>query len=178
MPLDTAPLDHAGMSYDAIQELKKLDISAPEVSEVAKAYTGGLSARTCIDAVQIFHGRHEAFNAGDALANLAQVGLSEEAMLELARLNQLDFGAGEYQAMKLAGLSEPVILEVARHRAEGKPVLAGASLARLRNAGVNDETLLMLARRGIPDNTASAILSYRRHGASDADLLREFPGSS
>ena len=175
LPVDTAPLDNAGVNYDAIQQLKALDITAPEVAEVAKAHTGGFSERGCVEAVRIFHERHQAFNAGDALGGLTRVGMGEDAILELARLNQLAFGAGELQAMRLAGLSDPIILEVARHRAAGKPVLAGASLARLRNTGVREATLLELARRGVPDSMANAIIEYRHHGASDAEILREFP---
>jgi hypothetical protein len=177
LPVDTAPLDHAGMAYDAIEQLKALDVTAPEIAEVARARMGGLSERGCVEAVRIFHDRRQAFNAGDAVAGLVRVGMDEATILELARLNQLEFGAGELQAMRLAGLSDAIILEVARHRAAGQPVLAGASLARLRNAGVREATLLELARRGVPDSMSGAIIAFRRHGASDADILRQFPGS-
>lgn len=175
LPVDTKPLE--GMSYDAIEQLKNLDVTAPEVAEVAKAHLGGFSDHSCVEMFRIFRERHQAFNAGDAVAGLARVGISEDTILELARLKQLDFGAGELQAMRLAGLSEPILLEVARHRAAGKPVLAGASLAQLRNTGVHEATLLELARRSVPDSRAAAILAYRRHGASDAQILREFSGS-
>jgi hypothetical protein len=103
--------------------------------------------------------------------------VGEAAILELAKLNQLGLNAGELQAMRLAGLSDAILLEVARHRAAGKPVLAGASLANLKNVGVRELTLLELARRGVPDSQAAAIISARRHGASDAELLRRFGGS-
>ncbi|MGA8767206.1 MAG: hypothetical protein WB559_09310, partial [Candidatus Acidiferrales bacterium] len=98
----------------------------------------------------------------------------EETILELAKLNQLGLGAGELQAMRLAGLSDAILLEVARHRAAGKPVLAGASLASLKNAGVRELTLLELARRGVPDSQAAAIIAFRRHGATDAQILSRF----
>lgn len=176
LPVDTAPLDQTGMSFDAIQELKALEIRAPEVTEVVKAHSAGFSDHNCVEIFRIFRGRHQAFNAGDAVAGLTHVGITEDTILELARLNQLDFDAGELQAMRLAGLSDAIILEVARHRAAGKPVLAGASLARLRNTGVREATLLELARRGVPDSKANAILAYRRRGASDAQILREFSG--
>jgi hypothetical protein len=56
-------------------------------------------------------------------------------------------------------------------------VLAGASLAGLKNVGVRESTLLELARRGIPDSQANAIIAFRRHGASDAEILSHFTGS-
>ena len=43
MPLDTKPLDNAGMRYDSIKELKALHITAPEVAEIAKVRNTGLS---------------------------------------------------------------------------------------------------------------------------------------
>jgi len=177
VPVDTVPLDQAGMSYDAIQQLRALDITSPEVADLARARAGGLSESSCIEAVRIFHGRHQAFHAGEAMAGLAGAGMSEVSILELARLDQLGADSGEFQAMRLAGLSEAIVLEVARHRATGQPVLAGASLALLRNTGPRDATLLELARRGVPDSQASTILAGRRHGATDAEILRAFPGT-
>jgi hypothetical protein len=176
-PLETAPLDNAGMNYDAIQQLKSLDITAPEVTEIAKARQSGLSDSNCVQLVTIFHGRGQPFDAGDAVTGFAQAGMTDDMILQLARLNQLGLGAGELEAMHLAGLSDEITLEVARHQAAGQPVLAGATLAGLKNAGVRSSTLLELVRHGVPDSQASAIFAYRRHGASDAELLRRFASS-
>ena len=176
-PVDTKPLDSVGMSYDAIHELQSLQISTAEVASAATARQSGFSDANCIDVFKTYRGRNQPFTAGDAVAGLVRVGVSEDTVLELAKLNQLGLGAGELQAIKLAGLSDGVILEVARHRSEGKPVLAGASLAALRNAGVRESTLLELARRGVPDSQADDIVAMRRHGASDAQILNRFTGS-
>ena len=176
-PLDTKPLDAAGLSYTTIVHLKSLPITNAEIPEIAKARQGGLSEPGCIEIVQIFHQRGEAFTAGDIVAGMIGAGLRESTTMELARMNQLGLSAGELQAMRLAGLSDEIVLEVARHRAGGAPVLSGASLAGMKNVGVRNSTLLELARRGVPDSQANAILASRRHGASDADLLRRFSGS-
>jgi hypothetical protein len=175
--VDTAPLDSAGVGYDAVKQLKTLDITAPEVAQVAAARRGGFPDASCVESVRIFHSRGQAFDAGDAIAGLLGAGMQADAILALARLNQLGLGAGELQAMKLAELSDTIILEVARNRAGGKPVLAGASLATLKNAGVRESTLLELARHSVPDSQAGAILSFRRHGASDEQILLRFAGS-
>jgi hypothetical protein len=175
-PVDTKPLDAAGMSYDAVQELKSQRISTPEVAEMAKARQSGFSDADCIDTFKIFRGRNQPFDAGGAIASLVQVNVSKDAILELARINQLGLDSGELQAMKLAGLSDDILLEVARHRAQGQPVLSGASLATLKNTGMRTSTLFELARRGVPDSQGSAIISYRRHGASDDQVLRRFAG--
>jgi hypothetical protein len=97
--------------------------------------------------------------------------------VELANLNQLGLAAGELEAMRLAGLSDETIVEVARRRAEGKTVLSGASLADMKNAGLRDSTLLELSRRGIPDSQATAIIALRRRGTNDQEILRHFTGS-
>ena len=175
--VDTAPLDSAGMNYDSIQQLKALKITTQEVTELAKARLGGFQDRHCVEATQILHGRGQTFDVGGAIAGLARVGMGDDTILELTKLNQLGLGAGELQAMRLAGLSDETILEVARHHAEGKPVLSGASLAGMKNTGLRESTLLELARRGVPNSQADAILSFRRHGANDATILRRFASS-
>jgi hypothetical protein len=165
------------MDYDAIKQLKTLDITGPEVAQVAAARQAGFPDASCVESVQIFHGRGQAFDAGNAIAALLGAGMQVDTILELARLNQLGLGAGELQAMKLAELSDAIILDVARNRAGGKPVLAGASLATLKNAGVRESTLLELARHSVPDSQVDAILAFRRHGASDEQILLRFAGS-
>jgi len=176
-PADTTPLDGVGISYDSIQQLKALQITAPEVAQVVKARQAGFYDANCVEAVRAFHTRGQPFDAGDAIAGLVQAGVAQDTILELARMNQLGLGAGELQAMKLAGLSDSILLEVAQHRAETRPVLAGASLAALKNTGLRESTLLELARHGVPDSEAGAILAFRRQGADDEQILRRFAGS-
>ena len=176
-PLDTKPLDNAGISYSTIKELKARHITAAEVSEIAKVRQAGLSDEDCVMLLQIFHGRDEAFTAGDAIASLHQSGLSEGRVLALAGMDQVGVGYGELQAMHLAGLSDAIVLEVARHHAAGTPALSGASLGTLRNLRMDNGTLLELVRRGIPDSEAPAIIAARRHGSTDAEILHHFTAS-
>jgi len=171
---DMKPLDDAGMSYDAIEQLRALDITSTEAVEIAKAKQAGLSDSNCVEIARIYHGRGQHFDAGGAVAGLLRAGMSEGPVVEIARLDQLGFGAGELQAMRLAGLSDAIVLEVARHRAAGKPVLSGASLAKMKNTGMSEATLLELARLGVPDSDAAAIISSRHHGAGEAEILRHY----
>jgi hypothetical protein len=176
-PLDTKPLDNAGMHYSAIKELKALHITAAEVGEIAKVRQSGLSDADCVSLLQIFHGRSESFTAGDAIASLYQSGVSEGSILALAGMDQVGLGYGELQAMHLAGLSDAIVIEVARHHASGTPALSGASLGTLRNLRIDNATLLELVRRGIPDSQASEIIALRRHGSTDGEILRHFTAS-
>jgi hypothetical protein len=175
--VDTTPLDSAGMSYDAIQQIKALKITTPEVAELAKARQGGFPDSSCIDVLRVYRARSQPFDAGENVAGLIQAGIAPTTVVELARINQLGVESGELQAMRLAGISDQIILEVARRHVEGKPVFSGASLAGMKNAGIRDTTLLELARRGIPDSQTNNIVALRRRGLNDTEILRHFTGS-
>lgn len=177
-PLDTKPLDDAGMTYDTVKQLESAKISQAEILEMAKAHQGGLSDAGCVEILGIYRTRKAPFDAGDAVAGLLQVGMSEANVIDLARLNQLGLGAGELQAVKLAGLSQEVVMDVARDHAEGKPVLSGASLGRMKNAEIRSGTILELVRRNVPDSDADAIIAAHKHGVSDVEILRHFHGSA
>lgn len=177
MPLDTKPLDSAGMNYSAIKQLVALDISRTELDEVAKARNAGFSDDKCIEIVRLFHGRNVPFNAGDTIAGLLRAGLKQDTILELAKLNAFGVNIGELQLIRLAGFSDAVVLEVARQDAAGKHVLSGASLSTMKNAGMHEATLLELVRRGVPDSEVPAIIALHRHGAKDSELLRRYPAA-
>ena len=177
MPLDTKPLDSAGMNYPAIKQLVALDISRTELDEVAKARNAGFSDEKCIQIVQLYHGRNLPFNAGDTIAGLLRAGLSQDTVLELARLNEFGVNIGELQLIRLAGFSDTVVLEVARQDAAGKHVLSGVSLSTMKNAGMHESILLELVRRGVRDSEVPMIIALHRHGAKDSDLLRRYPAA-
>jgi hypothetical protein len=176
-PLDTAPLDASGMSYDAVEQLKGLHVTPAEIGEIAKARQAGFSDADCVRLIQIYRQSSKPFDAGEAVSGLLQAGVAEGTIIQLAQMQQLGLDWGELQAMHLAGLSDAIVLEVARRHAAGQPVLGGASLALLKNAGLRQTTLLNLARSGVPDSQASAILAYRRRGASETEILRRFAKS-
>lgn len=176
-PVSTLALDNSGMSYDAVQQLKELKISSSEVTEIVRVHDAGLSDEDCVQLVRIFRGGGEEFNASNTVTDLLRAGIGADVILELAKLNQLGLGAGELQAMHLAGLSDAILLEVARHHAQGRPVLSGASLATLKNAGFRESTLLEFTRHGVADSQLATILSLRRHRASDAEILRRLSAS-
>ncbi|HTP44949.1 MAG TPA: hypothetical protein VMJ13_10300 [Candidatus Acidoferrum sp.] len=176
-PLDTKPLDAAGVGYDSIKKLEALDITAEEVPEIGKMRSAGFSDESCVAIVQIYHQRGKPFAAGEAVAGLVKASLREQTILELARMDQLGLGAGEFEVMRLAGLSDTIILETATHQAAGTPTLSGLSLGKLKNSGLRETTLLELVRRGIPDSATDQILAMRRHRATDGEILRKFKES-
>ena len=176
-PIDVQPLFAAGMSFDTVKQLKTMNLTVSDVSELSQAKQAGYSDGACLQTLQIYRQRKQTFDAGDAIGGLLGAGASEGLVLNLARLNQLGIGSGELQAMRLAGLSDDILLAVAQHHAAGQPVLSGASLAGMKNLGLRTNTLLQLAEHGVPDSQATAIMAARRHGAKDDAILRQFSGS-
>jgi hypothetical protein len=177
MPLDTKPLDDSGMTYTAIKRLEALNISSAELTELAKARAAGFPDDDCVEIVRIYHDRGRPFTVGDAVVGLVKARLREDTILQLARLDDLGINAGGLELIRLAGFSDAMVLEVARHEVVGKPVLSGAALSNMRNAGMRESVLLELVRRNIPDSEASAIIGLHRRGASDFDILRHYPGA-
>ena len=177
MPLDTKPLDNAGMNYASIKQLQALDITSAELTEIAKARAADFPDDGCIELVRIYHSRKLPFSVGDTVAGLVNAHLHEDTILQLARLDELGVNAGELELIRLAGFSDAMVLEVARHEAEGKPALSGTALSNMRNAGMREPVLLELVRRGIPDSESRVIIGLHRHGASDADILRRYPAA-
>ncbi|HTZ72553.1 MAG TPA: hypothetical protein VMB47_01415 [Candidatus Aquilonibacter sp.] len=176
-PLNTAPLDQAGMSYDAIKELEAAKITQDEIAQIAEVRQAGMSDDDCVQLLKLYHAKKAEFDAGDAVAGLLQVGMTEQDVMQLAQWNQLGLGVGELQAIKLAGLSEEIVMDVAQAHEEGKPVLSGASLGRMKNAEMRASTLLELVKHNVPDSQASAIIAAHKHGVSDTEILRHFAGS-
>jgi hypothetical protein len=173
--LDTDSLDRAGMSYDAIKELKSLHISQAEINEVAKVRRAGLPDSDCVTLLRVSHLRNQPFTDGEAIAGLYQSGLTEGTVMGLANLDQVGMGSGELQAMHLAGLPDDLILGIARDRANGKSTLSGAALGTMRNLRIDNSTLLQLVQRGTPESDGPRIIADRRRGAKDSDILRHFP---
>jgi hypothetical protein len=174
--IDIKPLDQAGMDYSAIQQMKALSPSDAEIAEVAKAKMGGLSDHACIELMRVSRTQNQRPEFADAADNLVQVGMTEDDILALARMRQLGVPSGELQAMKLTGLSDAVVMEVARRHAAGKQALSGVSLAHLKDAGFSQAALFELVRRGVRDDQVASIVALRHNKKiSEAEILKHYP---
>jgi hypothetical protein len=67
--------------------------------------------------------------------------------------------------MRLAGLSDKIILAVAERRSRNLPVLSGEKLGELKNTGVSDATILDMVRNGDSDETATKFIAARERAA-------------
>ena len=172
------PLDEAGFNYTSIQQVEQLNVSKEEVPEIVKAYKGGLAEASCVELVRIAHGQKAKFLEGDAAAALHAAGMADDAVLELARLQQIASWSGEAQAIRLTGVSDGVIVALAARRAAGQPILSGVSLAKMKDAGMAEATLLELVNRGATDADAGPLEWRKKHHWTDEQILKDFPPKS
>ena len=162
---DTAPLDQAGMWFNSVSELRTLNVSNAEIGELAKARQAGLSDLSCINLIKLARTRQKPFADGQSIADLLSAGSSEQTVLELAHLNQLGLWAGQAQALRFAGLSDQVILAVARRRSQNLPMLSGERLGELKNAGVSDAEIQDMVQKGVTEEQASYYIAQRQRAA-------------
>jgi hypothetical protein len=162
---DTAPLDQAGMWSASVTELRSLKVSNAEIGELALAHQGGLSDASCIDLIKLARSRQQPFADGQSIADLLGAGSSEQTVVALAHLNQLGLWTGQAQALRLAGLSDQVILATAQRRAQGLPVLSGEKLGALKNAGASDAAIVDMIQKGVTEEQASNYIAERQLAA-------------
>ncbi len=160
---NTQALDEAGMWSNSVTELRTLNVSNAEIGELTKARQGGLSDPSCIELIKLARSRQQPFSGGQPIADLLAAGSSEQTVVELARLDQLGLWAGQAQALRLAGLSDKVILALAQRRSQGLPVLSGEKLAGMKNSGASDAVILDFVQKGSTDAQASNYIAAREH---------------
>lgn len=162
---NTEQTDQLAMWLDSVPQLKTLNVSNAEVAELTKAHQAGLSDPSSVVLIQLARDRKLPFADGQAIADLLNAGSSEQTVLELARLNQLGLWAGEARAIRLAGLSDKILLAVAHRRSQNLPVISGQKLAELKNTGVPDAKILEMIQKGDTDETATKYIAQRERAA-------------
>ncbi len=162
---NTEQANQLAMWLDSVPQLKSMNVSNAEITELTKAHEAGLTDPSSVVLIQLARDHKIPFADGQAIADLLNAGSSEQTVLELARLNQLGIWAGEARAMRLAGLSDKIILAVAQRRSQGLTVLSGAKLGELKNTGVNDATMLEMVQKGDSDKTATQYIAARERAA-------------
>jgi hypothetical protein len=153
------------MWLDSVPELKTLNVSNAEVSELAKAHEAGLGDPSSVILIKLAREHRKPFVDGQSIADLLHSGSSEATVLELARMNELGVFAGEARAMRLAGLSDKILLAVALRRSQGRPVLSGGKLGELKNTGVSEAVILEMVQKGDSDAAASKFIAERERAA-------------
>ena len=159
---DTQPLDKTGMWYEKIQELKGLEITDAEMAEIIRLKQAGISDAACVEFLSQARVQQHPFTDADAIADLARAGVAEPTILQLGQMKQLPAWAGEAVTIRLTGLSDHVLLAVARRRVTGEPVLSGQVIAKLKNVEMTEAQILDFINRGTTDAQAEQIVTSKR----------------
>jgi hypothetical protein len=162
---DTEQADQMALWLDSVPQLKSLNVSNAEITELNKAHEAGLTDPSVVVLIQLARQHKQPFSDGQAIADLLNAGSSEATILELGRMNELGVWAGEARAMRLLGLSDKIVLAVAHRRSQNLQVLSGAKLGELKNTGVSDATILEMVQRGDTDATADKLIAARERSA-------------
>jgi hypothetical protein len=170
---DLTPLDKAGIYFQNVDLFRALNVTDAEVQELIAARQGGVSDQTCLELIRIAHERKQSFVDGQGVSSLLGAGMQEATVLELDRLNQLGLQTGEALAMRLAHLSDRVILTIAQRRAAGMPALSGPMAAALQNAGFTEDQILAEINRGTTDADANAMIARRNTAAASQGFVRQ-----
>ncbi len=161
------------MWLDTVPELKPLNVSNAEIAELQKAHDVGMTDSTAVSLIKIARDHHKPFADGQGVADLITAGSSEQTIVELFRMNHLGLWAGQARALRLEGLSDAIILAIARRHARGLPVLSGEKLGELKNVGASDAVILNMVENGTSEKDASAYIAQREREAGGHSFVYE-----
>lgn len=169
---DYRPLDRAGMYFSNIEELKALNTSDQEVAQLVKLKQAGISDETCIALLGAAHTHQHPFISADSAASLAQAGINEAEILNIARADQLDNLSTDAVTLKLVGLSDATVQAVLHRRMQGLPTLSSAQIGRLKNTGMTEKQILEQIKAGMTDAQAEKEIVARKNAQNQTGFVR------
>jgi hypothetical protein len=158
---DYRPLVNAGMSSTGIEQLKKLDTSDSEMTQLVSVKQAGVTDYACVTLVSTAREHHHPFTSAEAVGSLAHAGFGESQILQIARLDKLDTISGDAVTLRLIGLSDPTVQILLQRRLQNQPTLSSAEIARLKNTGLTENEILQRINRGMDDNQAEKEIKAR-----------------
>jgi hypothetical protein len=151
---DYRPLVDAGMSSTSIEQLKKLDTSDSEMTQLVSVKQAGVTDYTCVTLVSTAREHHHPFTSADAVSSLAHAGFGESQILQIARLDKLDTISGDAVTLRLIGLLDSTVQTLLQRRLRDQPTLSTPEIARLKNTGLTENEILQRIDRGMDDDQA------------------------
>src|SRR5258708_38701410 len=88
-------------------------------------------------------------------------------------VKRLPPGPGKAVPFGLTGLSDQVLLAVARRRAAGQAVLSSPVIAKLKNVEMTEPQILDYINRGMSDAQAEQIIAAKRRAAGSTGFIRQ-----
>ena len=158
---DYRPLDQAGMWSDNVEQLKKLNVSDTEVTQLVSLKSAGVTDDACVALVAQAHQQHQFFTSADSVKSLFGASFAEPQILEIARAGQLDSISAEAVTLRLIGLSDPTVQMLLRRKLAGKPTLSSGEISRLKNTGLTEKQVVERIERGMTDEQADKEIALR-----------------
>jgi hypothetical protein len=171
---DFRPLDKAGMFSASTEQLKALNITDPEITQVVALKQAGISDDACVELVSAAHAAKHPFTSTDSVTSLIGARYTEAQVLEFARANKLDTISGDAVMFRLIGLSDPTVQILLRRRLQDLPTLSSASIGRLKNTGLTEKQILEKINEGMTDEQANKEAAQREavRNHSHTDFVR------
>jgi len=144
-----------------LDQLKKLQVSDKEVSQLTKLKQAGASDDLCLALLKTAHEHQHEFSSADPAIELSRAGYSDEQILAMAQSDQIDILSGEAVTLKLIGLSNPTLQAIMERRIQGLPTLTSAQIGRLKNTGLSEKQIVELINEGLSPEQAEAQISRR-----------------
>ena len=164
------------MGSSAIEQLKPLNISDPEIQQVVNLKHASISDETCIALISTAHGHNHPFASSESVASLLGARYTESDILGFARADKLDAISGDAVMLRLIGLSDPTVQVVVQRELQGLPTLTSASIGRLKNTGLTEKQILERINSGMSEEQAekeaTSREAVRNHAHTDFVRVR------
>lgn len=169
---DYRPLDAAGVWSGSMEQLKALNTSDFEISQLVKLKHASLSDDTCVALISDAHAAKHPFNSADSVTSLAGAGFSEPQILEIARADKLDAVSMDLVTLRLIGLSDNTVQTLLQRRLKNIPTLSSEEIARLKNTGLTDKQILERIDSGMTDSQAKTEIARRNRLSNKTGFVR------
>jgi hypothetical protein len=158
---DYRPLDQAGMWSSNVEQLKALNTSDTEVTQLTKVKQAGVSDDTCVALIADAHAHEHPFASADSAVNLVRAGYGEPVILEIAKADQLDTLSTDAVMLRLVGLSDSAVDVILHRRLRGQRTMSSAEIGRLKNTGLTEKQIMERINQGMTDAEADKEAAYR-----------------
>lgn len=158
---DYRALDKAGMWTSGMAELRKLNVSDAEVTQLVALKNAGLDDGMCVALVAAAHSHQHPFTSAESAKKLNSAGYTDEQILAMAKNDKLDALSGDAVMLRLIGLADSNVQMLLQRRMKGLPTLSSAEIARLKNTELSEKEIIARIENGMTDDQADAEASAR-----------------
>jgi len=153
--------DQVGMWSSNVEQLKALNVSDTEITQLTKLKQAGVSDDACVTVISDAHNHKHPFASADAAVNLMRAGYGEQIILEMTKTDQLDNLSVDAVMLRLVGLSDSGVDVILHRRLRGQRTMSSAEIGRLKNTGLTEKQLMERIEKGMTDAEADKEAAYR-----------------